>query len=90
MPDVTLFFTHRHVFRRGDAGLKLEANRNDRAGLPPLGLPASTAEQVTATVDGQAAVREHLATAALVTVPGWLPNYTVQAIPPWLAPFQYA
>ena len=80
--------TPMHVFRRGDAGLTVERNRNDRAGRPPLGLPASTAAQVAATVTGQAAVRAYLATSALVTVPEWLPNYTVQAIPPWLTPFQ--
>jgi hypothetical protein len=77
-------------FVRAQAALAIEKHRNDMAGLPPLPLLASLQAQEAATLAAQAEIKAYATVQRLFTVPEWLPNYTVAAIPAWLAPFDYS
>jgi hypothetical protein len=78
----------RGELERATARKRFETMKNDAAGLPPqLPLFGSLAEQAAATAAGSKTVKEFLATTGLLKLPNWLTamNYTVAAIPEWLA-----
>lgn len=75
---------------RASGQLAIERQRNDLAGEPVLPLARDLEAQRVATTAAQEEVKAFLRSQRLVTIPEWLPNYTVTGIPAWLAPFDYS
>ena len=81
----------RSEFERVASAHQMTRARNDAAGLPPDAprLFPSFAAQQNATLAASRAMHTFLAKTRLLTLPSWLPEYTVEPIPPWLHPFGY-
>ncbi len=83
---------------RAEASLAAERIKNDANGVgPPPPVAPSLAAQVQDTARRSLQIRSFLSRTGLLRLPAWFDDgghrnagYTVTAIPPWLAPFDYS
>jgi hypothetical protein len=71
-------------FRRAVAFEAIEANRN--RSVPPLVMAATLEEFVARNQLAERDVREFLKRREILTLPAWLQHFTLQPLPPYLAP----
>lgn len=84
----------RQQLARAETMLQIQKRRNDATGVPPtVPLAKDLPSQINATVASSRYVRNFLEKNSLLHFPAWFNSdqgYTVEAIPPWLAPFDYS